>query len=398
MKTETLAAFTVACTVWVAHGTDWPNWRGPSHDGISTEAGWQSVWPASGPARLWTAETGTGFASITVRKGRAFTMGNNDKRDTVYCLDAATGETVWTFDYPEKRAPKYYEGGPSATPVVEGDRVFTFSKSGRVYCLNSTNGALVWNKDLADDLNLKAPKWGFAGSPLIDGERVLLNAGDAGVALNKTTGEILWESGEGPPGYSTPVPFTSGSERCVALMGKENFLVVRMGDGSVLWSYPWETGPDVNAADPLVIDGDRFFISSGYNHGCALLKLEKTGPTVLWQNKNMRSHFASPVLWENHLYGIDNKELVCLSLSSGAVEWRERSVGKGSLMVAGGLMVVLSDRGELAIAAPSPTEYEIISRAQVLGGKCWTVPVLSDGRIYCRNARGALVCLDVRQP
>jgi outer membrane protein assembly factor BamB len=327
-----------------------------------------------------------------------FTLGNADKTDTVVCLDASSGEQLWTFSYSEKRAPKYYEGGPSATPTVDGDHVFTLSKSGRIHCLAAADGTVVWMRDLAEELDLKAPKWGFAGSPLVQDHRVILNAGNTGVALDKGTGKTLWSSGEGPPGYSTPVPFIHGDEHCVALMGREEFLAVRVEDGRVVWRHPWETGPDVNAADPLVIGDGRFFISSGYGHGCALVKVEADQPRVLWENKDMRSHFASPVLWKEHLYGVDNKQLVCLDLVSGGVEWTERSVGKGSLMMAGGLMIVLSDKGELSIVAPSPTEFEVLSRAQVLGGKCWTVPVLSNGRIYCRNARGALVCLDVRKP
>jgi len=395
MRFYALTVFMLVCAGATALAGDWPNWRGPNHNGISAERDWQSVWPSAGPKQLWTAKVGTGFASLVVSNGKVFTVGNNDREDTVFCFDAASGETVWTFAYQQKRGAKYYEGGPSATPTVDGNRVFTFSKFGLVHCLEAGTGELVWSLDLAEKLDLKAPKWGFAGSPLVEGDSVILNAGDSGVALNKETGEVLWSSGEGPPGYSTPVPFGSGSESCVALMGKEEFMAVRANDGSVLWRHPWETGPDVNAADPIRLDSQRFFITSGYGHGCALVEIERDTPRTVWENKNMRSQFASPVLWKDHLYGVDNKELVCLDLSSGDMEWTERSVGKGSLMLAGGLMIVLSDKGELSVVAPSPTEFEVLSRAQVLGGKCWTVPVLSHGRIYCRNARGDVVCLDV---
>jgi outer membrane protein assembly factor BamB len=299
------------------------------------------------------------------------------------------------FAYNQKRARKYYEGGPSSTPTLDGNRVFTFSKSGWVHCLDAANGDVIWRKDLANTLDLKEPTWGFAGSPLVRADRVIFNAGDSGVALDKQSGEVVWSSGRGPGGYSTPVPFRAGEQQCVALMGKSELIAVQVDDGKVLWRYPWKTSHDVNAADPIVIDNHRFFITSGYGHGCALVEVNENQPKVVWENKNMRSQFTSPVLWEDHLYGVDNKQLVCLDVSSGNMEWKERSVGKGSLMLAGGLMLVLSDKGELAVVAPSPTEFEVISKAQVLGGKCWTVPVLSNGRVYCRNARGDVVCLDV---
>ena len=376
------------------HAADWPNWRGPDHNGISAESGWASVWPSAGPKRLWKAAVGTGFASVTVSEGRVFTVGNEDNKDSVFCLDTETGDEVWRIAYEQKLAPKYYEGGPSATPTVDGDRVFTFSKSGLVHCLAAADGKLIWQRDLAADLNLKEPSWGFAGSPLVQGELLLLNAGNSGVALNKRSGDVAWSSGEGPSGYSTPVPFSAGGESLVALMGREELIAVRVNDGSVLWRFPWKTRYDVNAADPLVVSSERFFITSGYNRGCALVGIIDGQPTVLWENKNLRSQFASPVLWDGHLYGVDDKQLVCLELDSGERKWKDRSAGKGSLMVAGGRMIVLSDKGELSVAEISPASCKVISRAQVLGGRCWTVPVLANGRIYCRNAKGDLVCLD----
>jgi len=374
---------------------DWPNWRGPTHDGISSEKGWQSAWPAAGPKQLWKASVGTGFASITVSGGRAYTLGNADDMDTVFCFDAKTGAALWKHSYKQKLAPKYYEGGPSATPAVADNRVFTFSKSGLVHCLDAASGKVIWQKFIAADLNLKEPTWGFAGSPLVQGDLVILNAGDSGTALNKQSGEVVWSSGAGPSGYATPVPFLTGAEPCVALMGKEHLLAVRVKDGSVLWRFPWETQYDVNAADPIVLAGERFFVTSGYGHGCALVKVSNGEPALVWENKNMSSQMSGGVLWQGHVYGIDDKQLRCLEVETGEVKWTEKSVGKGSLMLADGKLIVLGEKGELYCAETTPASFKVISSAQVLGGKCWTPPVLADGRIYCRNAKGDLVCLDV---
>jgi outer membrane protein assembly factor BamB len=396
---KTVSAAGTLCILLFASGPlgagDWPNWRGPAHDGISSETGWQSVWPSAGPRLLWKARVGTGFASAAVSGGRVYTLGNAGDQDTVFCFDVNTGDTVWTHSYKQKLAPKYYEGGPSATPTVEGNRVYTFSKSGLVLCLDAASGKVIWQKFVAADLNLEEPTWGFAGSVLVQGDLVILNAGDSGIALNKQSGEVVWSSGAGPSGYSTPVPFLTGAEPCVALMGKEDLLAVRVKDGSVLWRFPWKTQYDVNAADPIVIGGDRFFITSGYGHGCALIQVSGGEPTLVWENKNMSSQMSGGVLWQGHVYGIDDKQLRCLSLETGEVKWTEKSVGKGSLMLADGKLIVLGEKGELYCAETSPAGFKVISRAQVLGGKCWTTPVLSNGRIYCRNAKGDFVCLDV---
>jgi outer membrane protein assembly factor BamB len=129
--------------------------------------------------------------------------------------------------------------------------------------------------------------------------------------------------------------------------------------------------------------------------GCALLEISESGLTTIWQNKNMSNHFASCVLWEGHLYGVDENRLRCLDWKTGHVKWTQRGLGKGSLMLADGKLIIMGDRGHLAIAEASPDAYNELSRAKVLSGLCWTVPVLSGGKIYCRNHEGDLLCLDV---
>jgi outer membrane protein assembly factor BamB len=333
---------------------------------------------------------------VTVAEGRLFTMGNDNNQDTIFCLDARTGEMLWTHTYREKRAPKFYEGGPSATPTVDGPQVFTFSKSGVVHCLDVESGEVVWTVDLADALELKPPMWGFAGSPLVRDDLLILNAGSAGVALKKATGELAWRSGQGPPGYSTPLPVEHGGRPMILMMSKESLVAVQPEDGDLLWEAPWKTKSDVNAADPLVVDANRYFITSGYNHGCSLVQVQGDVPRTEWENRNMRSQFNSPVLWQGHVYGVDDKRLVCLDVSTGELMWAEAAIGRASLLIADGKLILLNERGELHVAEPSPDGFRVLSRAQVLGGKCWSAPVLAHGLIYCRNSKGDLVCLDVR--
>jgi outer membrane protein assembly factor BamB len=168
-------------------------------------------------------------------------------------------------------------------------------------------------------------------------------------------------------------------------------------NGNELWSYPWKTSHDVNAADPIVQD-DFVFISSGYNHGAALLRIANGKPERIWENKQMRNQHNNSVLLDGALYGIDgdnNSDLKCLEFKTGDVKWAQKGLGKGALMAADGKLIVLSEKGELVIAAADPSAFKPLARWQVLGGRCWTAPVLSHGRIYCRNAAGDLVCVDV---
>ncbi len=391
-------------TVCSATAADWSRWRGPEGNGISKETGWSAQWPADGPKRLWKANVGIGFASFSVANGRVYTTGNKDDTDTIFCFDANTGKEIWKHSYPEKLDPKYYEGGTSATPTVDGDRVYNLSKQGQLFCLDAAKGTVIWSQNVAKELNAKLPTWGFAGSVFIEGEVALLNVGSAGAALDKKTGKAIWSSGSEEAGYSTPVTFDRRGELCVALAGKEHILTVRFTDGKELCRHPWKTGYDVNAADPI-ISGEQMFVSSGYGHGCALLDISVTPPKVIWENKNLRSHLSPAVLIGGFLYGSDddsyrpNATFKCVELKTGEVKWAEKT-GFVSLMAADGKLIALTAKGELLTVEATPEVFKPISRAQVLGGKCWTVPVLANGKIYCRNAAGDVVCLDVsgKQP
>jgi outer membrane protein assembly factor BamB len=396
MKTRALfsAAILLGLSVFSANAIDWFRWRGPDLDGISKETGWLTTWPKEGPKQLWKASVGIGFSSMSVSDGRIYTMGNEKDIETVFCFDASTGELRWKHSYACPIDPHVYEGGPNATPTVDGKTVYTFSRKGHLFAFDAGTGKVIWSKNVHDELGLKIPEWGLSGSVLVEGNLLIINAGVAGTALDKTTGKVVWTSSKESAGYSTPVPFNQGPQRAVALFSTTELEAVTAADGKLLWKFPWKTKYGVNAADPI-INGDKFFISSGYNEGCALVQIRSNKAAVLWQNKNMRNHFNSSVLIQGNIYGFDESDLKCLDWSSGAVKWAEGGLGKGSLMAADGKLIVLGEKGMLVVADASPAGFKPISHAQVLGGKCWTTPVLSNGKIYCRNARGDLVCVDV---
>ena len=384
----------MALGAFTARGGDWPRWRGPDLNGISTEKGWQAKWPAEGPKQLWKASVGIGFSSFSVSGGRVYTMGNSNETDWVSCLDANTGKKVWGHSYPCGLDPKNFEGGPCATPTVRDGRVYTFSRKGDLFCLDAAKGTVVWSKRLNRELGLEIPTWGCASSVLVEGELAVVNMGSAGVALDRKSGKVVWVSAKSMGAYATPVPLKIGSEQCLAILTRQSLVAVKAANGQQVWSYPWQTSYDVNAADPIV-DGDKIFISSGYNHGGTVVKVSGQTPEKVWENKNLRNHFNSCVLWQGYLYGPDDSGLRCVAFETGDLKWTYGGFGKGSLMVADGKLVGLSEKGELIIAEATPAAFTPISRAQVLKGKCWTTPVLSNGHIYCRNAVGDVVCVDV---
>ena len=378
-----------------AGAADWPNWRGPNYNGISKETGWVAAWPQEGPKVLWRASVGTGFSSIAVSNGRVYAMGNINDRDILYCFEADTGKEIWRQSYPCPLFKKQHEGGPAATPTVHGDAVYTFSKNGDTIRFDVATGKVVWHRDITKELGVKHPTWYYAGSPFIVDDLVILNAGTSGIALNKADGSLRWKNGNGPPGYATAVPYTTESKKCVAIFGAKEIVGLVATTGKRLWRFPWKTPYDENIVDPI-ISGDTVFVSSGCGVGCALLKIEDGNVTKVWRNKNMRNHLNSSVLWQGYLYGFDENELKCLDFKTGHVRWSHKGLGKGSLMIADGKLIILGEKGKLVIAKASPGKFEELAAARVLTGKCWTVPVLANGRIYARNAKGQLVCVDVR--
>jgi outer membrane protein assembly factor BamB len=379
--------------------TDWPVWRGRNHDGVSAEKGWLAAWPKEGPRQLWKAELGSGYSSVTVSAGMAYGMGAFKGQDTVFCLNAETGELIWKHSHP-CTVPEGYPGTRS-TPTVDGKVVYTLSMDGQAFCLDAISGKVVWSRDLAKELGLDLPRHKFATSAVREEDLLLLNMGTGGLALDRKTGNPVWKSG-GDSSYSSAVPFTLAGKRCAALFAWGQLLILEPATGRKVASFDWVTNYHENIADPLVTS-EGIFITSDYGRGCAMVRLGEGGAAAVWQNKNLSSYFASPVLVGDCIYGLNvsgwmKDDLVCLSVKDGSVKWRQKDIAAGGLMAADGKLIVLSRSGELIVVQASPAAYTEIARAKVLStGECSTAPVLSDGRIYVRNIKGTLVCLDVRE-
>lgn len=379
---------------------DWPHWRGPSRNGVSTESAWRHEWPAEGPRVAWKANVGLGFSSVVVASGRAYTLGHAEETDTLVCLEAASGRELWRHSYPAELGDKFFEGGTTGTPTVAGDAVFLLSRWGDAFCLDAASGKVRWEKQVIRDAGARPPDWGFSGAPLVLGDRVFLNVGEAGLALDRGSGAVLWKSGTKEAGYSTPLPIGSGNSTVAVFSSGTGYTAVRLADGSPVWSLRWLTQYGVNAADPI-LQGDSLFVSTGYGKGAGLFRLGGPEPEQVWKSKVLATQMNPPVLVDGHLFGVHGDttakaSLVCVELSTGKQAWSYPGFGSGGLVVAGGRLLALSGTGEVLTAPATPEGFRPTARAQVLGGKTWTAPVLAHGFLYCRNSRGELVCLDLR--
>ncbi|MGI9240654.1 MAG: PQQ-binding-like beta-propeller repeat protein [Verrucomicrobiales bacterium] len=386
----------------IAPADDWP-WRGASHNGISGETGLKLSWDSE-PKTLWKAKIGEGYSSVVVHGKQLFTMGLDarSKTETVRCLDANTGAEIWTHSYKSTFKPKYYDGGTSGTPTVDGESVYVFAQTGELMSLKRSDGKPNWEKNLEDELGFKIGVWGLTGAPLVYGDLLILNAGDHGVAVEKKSGKVAWSSGEGQNGYATPVLFKQGGKDLIAIFSATGLHAVDPTSGKQAWSHKWKTKYEVNAADPIVLSDNRLFISSGYKTGCAMLQFSGSGASKeLWKNKNMRNQLNPSLHIGGYLYGVDgdtsgNATLNCIDARNGKLMWKGPKIGSGSLISAMGKLIIITEKCELIIADPSPEGFRPGSRAQVLGGKCWTTPSLANGLLYVRNQKGDLACISLR--
>lgn len=374
---------------------DWPAWRGAQGDGVSLEKNWNpEIFKQGAPKVLWKAKVENGHSTVAIVGDRLYTMGNKGGRDIVFCLDVNCGREVWRFAYPVKAGNP---NGPSATPVVDDGVVYTLGRDGDAHALDAKSGTLKWKHNLVTDFGAKPPSWGFAASARVAGNMVLFNAGEKGIALDKKSGGTLWAS-SGLGGYAVPVLFDYRGKRCAAMFAWRSLAIVNVADGAVVVSYPWETVCDVNAADPIVADG-KIFISSGYEKGCTLLDLSGDQPKPLWTNTLMRSHFSSPLRWDNTILGVDGDAgggtFVCLDWESGKELWRAE-IGFGSCLRVGDCLLYLNERGKMYVLKPDAKAMKIMSVGKdLLGPTCWTPPVFCRGKVYLRNDKGDLVCLDM---
>lgn len=399
-----LATFAASVGLLVTtRADDWPQWRGPSRNGISRESGWLDTWPKDGPPIAWKATVGLGFTSVVVSNGRAVTVGHAaEDKDTVFCFDALSGKEIWKHSYPAELGDKFFDGGTTGTATFDGDKLYWLSRWGDLFCFEAATGKIVWNRQIQKEAEVKVPMWGFTGAATVLGDMLILNAGEAGMAVDKKSGKTIWQSANKEAGYSTPLPIQRGGKTEIWLSNGTAYLGVDPTNGKELWRMKWLTQYGVNAADPISV-GENIFISTGYGKGAALFKPHgETEPTVLWKSKVLRTQLSPGVLVGKYIYGVDGDTtekaaLKCIEAESGVEKWAFPNFGNGGLTVADDKIIALNGTGELMIAPVSPEAFKPISRAQVLGGKTWTVPVLANGLVYCRNSRGDIVAVDLRK-
>jgi outer membrane protein assembly factor BamB len=384
---------------------DFPEYRGRKRDGIVSGPPLARDWKAQPPRRLWKQPVGGGYAGFAAAGNAAVTIEQRRDQEVVVCYDTQTGQERWLYAYLAHFQESLGGPGPRATPTVAGD-VYSLGAAGHLACLELSTGREKWSLNiLADNDNIH---WGMSGSPLVYDQVVVVNpgaqrsaaAGRAVVAYDRATGKQVWTAGRAHAGYSSPMLATLAGQRQIVVFDGEGVAGYDAAGGTELWRYPWVTMQEINVAQPLVLSDDRVFISSNYGVGCAMLHVSQANGRwsvqPLWRNTNMRCKFTSPVAHERFIYGLDDGILCCLDQETGARCWRDGRYGHGQLLLSGDLLVVLSERGRLALVQATSEAFRELGSIPVFSSKTWNCLALAEGKVFLRNDE-EMACYDLAQ-
>ena len=388
---------------------DWPQYLGPNRNAIYPDKALTKTWPDDGPKVVWRKkDIGEGLCGLVVSGEKAILFHEIARQDVIECLNAKTGRSIWSNQYPTSFSDSLGSGGgPRATPAIIENKVYTMGAQGMVVCTDMTSGKTIWQVDAQKKFRAPNGFFGMACSPLIEGNALLLNIGGENgmgiVALNKINGKLLWKTLDDEASYSSPVMATLQGKRRAVFFTRSGLAVINPIDGNIDYQQHWRSRihASVNAAAPLVV-ADQIFITSSYNTGALVIKSTKERYKKIWSNDtSLSSQYASVMHKDGFLYGTHGRAdipptpaLRCIELATGKIRWSEDRFGDCQMILCGDRLAALMENGELVLGQVSPNGWKEISRAQVVGSDARRQPALADGRLYVRS-KNQISCLEV---
>ncbi len=374
-------------------------WRGPGSNGVYNETGLLKKWPSGGPEIIWHYDNlGHGHSSPAIANGLIYISTMIDKTGYIYAL-TMDGKLKWKAPY----GPEFHESYPGArsTPVIDGDLLFIYSGFGALTCMSSTDGKIKWKKDGLKDFDGVNIRWGVTETVVTNGGLVYFTPGGKKnnvVALNKNTGDVIWSTpakGE-ISAYCTPLLVDLKSRKLLVTMTANHIIGIDASTGKMLWSYPQTNRYQVHANTPIYADGGLFCFS-GYGQGGVKLELNPDGSSVkkAWFNQKLDSRIGGMVLINGFLYGSgdNNREWRCVDWKTGAEKYADKTIGKGVVISADGMLYCYSERGELALAEANPSGFKVtgLTKVELGSDQHWSHPVIDNGRLYLRHGNTLIV-------
>jgi outer membrane protein assembly factor BamB len=342
---------------------------------------------------VWKQLVGVGHASFAIADNKAYTIEQRRGQEVVAAYDLGNGREIWTAKWNAEFTDSTGDG-PRATPTWDGGRIYALGATGELRCIDASNGTVLWGKNILSDNGASNLSWGMAASPLIVDDKVIVlpggTSGKSVVAYNKNTGAPVWKVLNDTQAYVSPMLMELAGRRQIVVVSASRVVGLAPENGKLLWEYAWDTNNGINVSQPIVVDRNRFFISSGYGKGAALVEVKGgegsyTAKTI-WENGMMKNKFNSSVLHNGHVYGLDEGILSCLDVNTGERKWKDGRYGYGQVLLAGDHLIITSDQGDIALVKATPAGYSEVARFAALKGQTWNYPAIAGGRLLVRNS------------
>jgi outer membrane protein assembly factor BamB len=380
----------------------WPGFRGPSRDNVLVGVAIDPDWSRNPPQEIWRRPVGPGWGSFALVGNRLCTQEQRDEDEVVVCYDAATGEPIWLHAYPARFWEALGGAGPRATPTYDDGRLYTLGATGVLNCLDAATGEAVWTRNIAEDAGAPLPDWGFASSPLVVDDLVIVHAagareGRAVVAYDRASGEPRWFGQAGGASYSSPHLTTIDDVRQVVMITGEGTFGLEPDSGSLLWKDDWPMGGSgARVVQPAILEGGGILIGTSFGLGTRRITVSSDGAGEWivkreWTSRGLKPYYNDLVVHRGTAFGFDGNILAAIDVATGERAWKGGRYGNGQVLLLADqdLLLVLSERGELALVRASAERFEEVARMQALNGKTWNHPIVVDGVVYARNSEEA---------
>jgi outer membrane protein assembly factor BamB len=368
---------------------EWPGFRGPNRDGVAHGVRISTNWSATPPKELWRHSIGPGWSSFAVRGNLIYTQEQRGEDEIVSCYKLTNGKPVWKH----RDAARFYESnagpGPRGTPTIDKGRVYTLGATGIVNVLNANDGKVIWSRNAQTDTKAEIPGWGFSASPLVVDDVVVIATGGDIVAYDRETGNPRWYGPDDKDGYSSPHLVKVNGTSQVVFMNVSGVTSYEPSTGKTLWKHTLPKG--VRITQPAVAsDKDLLVNDGGSNIRRIALNNGGSGWTVKeeWVSIGLKPYFNDFVVHNGHAYGFDGNFISCINLEDGARKWKGGRYGSGQLILLAdqGLLVVLAEKGDLALVEAKPEKFTELGRVPGIKGKTWNHPAMAGNMLLVRNA------------
>ncbi len=375
---------------------DWPQFRGPGRDGIVDHLTIPDKWIPGEP--MWTIPVGLGWSSFSAVGEFAFTQEQRGAMECVVCYDVESGKQRWVHQNEARFSETMGGDGPRATPTFHQGLLYVQGATGILDCLNARSGELVWSTHILEDAKTSNIEWGMAGSPLIHGDLVIVSPGGSNesslVAYNKNTGVRAWGAGTSPASYSSPRLHPSVAGDQILVFNARGLFAHSPETGSILWNFDYTNFSKINVSQPVTVSPEKILLPTGYSKGTTLLSIGRTDQgewlvTQEWQSKRLKPKFNNVVATDGYAFGLDEGILTCVDLNTGKRMWKDGRFGYGQLLLIDDKLMILSERGEIILVKSQPGGFQVVSRTRCLEGKSWSHPAIVNEILMIRNGEQA---------